>query len=60
MKWGEITTKAPMSENDLLNSLGRASEGVALALKNRDTKAEMIANLEYAKANIDHILREAQ
>lgn len=47
-----------MNEHDLINGLARASEGVALALKNRHRRLEMIANLEYAQANIIRILKE--
>ena len=47
-----------MTQVDLLNNLARASEGVALALKNRHRRLEMIANLEYAEANIRHILKD--
>lgn len=47
-----------MSDSDRLNSLVRANEGVALALKNRHHRLEMIANLEYAQANIRLILAE--
>jgi len=40
-----------------INALARAAEGIALALKNRHNQNEMIANLEYAQANIQHILK---
>lgn len=42
--------------NDLNNTLARASEGVALAMKNRNQPAEARANIEYAQANLRHAL----
>lgn len=42
-------------EDQVFTDLGRATEGLGLALKNRGNIYEMVANLEYAQANIRHI-----
>lgn len=42
-------------DNDILNSLIRASEGVALAMSRRHKAAEFEENVDYAKANLNRV-----
>lgn len=46
-----------MNEHDLVTSLARIAEGAALAIKNRHNRPEMVANLEYAEANLRSVMR---
>lgn len=49
-----------MNEHDLVNTLSRIAEGAASALLNRHNRLEMVANLEYAEANLRRVMQSIQ